>query len=179
MPEGDKKPHNGNAEQVSLDKRADILEAMFKHYYELAVDHLTKATSTSNILLIIVGAIITLIGYDKQVCDLIDAAAAIGVTIIAVFGFLWTRKQLERYRHFEYIAHLYQKQLAKIVEMQTELDYRQWAEDAAAKEFRSLFAKKLSIPLLWGALYVFIALIGLGLLVYSVLAPCPETTQIV
>jgi hypothetical protein len=100
MPEGDKKPHNGNAEQVSLDKRADILEAMFKHYYELAVDHLTKATSTSNILLIIVGAIITLIGYDKQVCDLIDAAAAIGVTIIAVFGFLWTRKQLERYRHF-------------------------------------------------------------------------------
>jgi hypothetical protein len=174
MTESDKKPHTGNAKHVSLDKSADILEAMFKQYFKLAMDHLTKATSTSNILLIIVGALITLVGFDKNVCGAVDAAAAIGVIIIAVFGGSWTWKQLERYHHWEHIAHKYQEELAKIVPMlKTERVYRPGAEEAAAKGFSTVFARTIQVRYLWVALYSLIAVFGLWLLYRSMMTPCP------
>ncbi len=50
------KPIEENAEYVSVNKRADILQATFEHHYKMAMDHHTKAATTSNILLVIVGA---------------------------------------------------------------------------------------------------------------------------
>ena len=53
----------------SLEKRAEILQASFEHYYKMAMDHHTKAATTSNLLLIIVGALIALVGHDNKLND--------------------------------------------------------------------------------------------------------------
>jgi hypothetical protein len=160
MPEGD---------FVSLEKSADILQATFKHYYEMAMDHLTKASTTSNILLIIVGAIITLVGFDQKVCGVVDLGGAIGVIVIALFGAAWTWKQFERYCHWEYIAYEYQKELTKMVPMlKTGRNYYDGAQKAAAKEFGDFFAKKIEVRYLWVFLHGIIAVIGVGLLAISI-----------
>ena len=172
MLEGNKKPQTGNTEYVTVDKRADILQATFEHYYEMAMDHLTKAATTSNILLIIVGAIITLVGFDQKVCGVVDLGGAISVIVIALFGAAWVWKQLERYCHWAYIAYEYQKELTKIVPMlKTGKDYYDDAQKAAVKDFGDFFAKKIEAGSLWVFLHGIIAVIGVGLLAISIICP--------
>jgi hypothetical protein len=174
MPEGDKTQQNENAGHVSLDKRADILQATFKHYYDMAMDHHTKAATTSHILLIIVAAIITLVGFDKEVCrGVVDIGSAIGVILIAFLGAMWAWKQHERYHYWEYIACKYQEKLIHMVPMlQPRRTYDRDAETSAAEDFYPFFAKKLKDRFLWPIAFVVIAVIGLGLLVVSILNPC-------
>jgi len=159
-----------NTAHASLDKSADILQATFKHYYEMAMDHHTKATTTSNILLVIVGAIIALVGFDGEVCGVVDAGGGVAVFVIGLFGAVWAWKQHERYHHWEYIAKEYQKELAEIVRMlKTGDEYKEGANEAAAKKFSNFFARKLSDRYLWVSLHVIVAVIGLGLLRVSLM----------
>ena len=97
--------HNGNCEYVNVDKRADILQGTFKHYFDMAMDHHTKATTTSNILIIIVGALIGLVGLDNTVGGGVDLVSGFAVCGIGIFGALWAWKQHERYHYWEYIAY--------------------------------------------------------------------------
>jgi hypothetical protein len=173
MSEGDEKQHNEDSGHVSLEKRADILQATFEHYYKMAMDHHTKAATTSHILLIIVAAIITLVGLDKDVCGGVDIVSAIGVTLIALLGAMWAWKQHERYFYWTYFAYKYQEKLTSIVPMlQPRRDYRYGAREAAAKTFSSFFARTLEDRFLWPIVHGVVAAIGLGLLVISISNPC-------
>jgi|SRR5215212_5285673 len=177
MLEDDKKQHNGNSGYVSPDKRADILQATFEHYYKMAMDHHTKAATTSNILLILVAAILTLVGLDKVVCrDVVDVGSAIGVIVIALLGAGWAWKQHERYQYWEYIAYQYQEELTNIVSgLHTGRYYYDAAQEDAAQKFRSFrsfFARKLKERYLWPIVFGVIAVIGLGLLAISWIKPC-------
>src|SRR5215207_3659614 len=114
MSEGGEQQRNrvGTGNVINLDKRADILQATFEHYYKMAMDHHAKAATTSNILLILVAAILTLVGLNKQVCyEPVDVGSAIGVIVIALLGAGWAWKQYERYQYWEYIARQYQEEL--------------------------------------------------------------------
>lgn len=94
------------------DKKLDVLVANFEHFYSMAMDHHTKAGTTSHILLVIVGAILVMVGYDSKIClDPIDVGSAILVICIGILGALWASKQMERYRYWEYIALEYQKEI--------------------------------------------------------------------
>jgi hypothetical protein len=100
---------------VSTDKRADILQGTFEHYYGMAMDHHTKAGTTTNILLGIVAAVLVLLGYDEKVCrDFVDIGATVAVIIIGLFGAAWVWKQIERYKYWAFIADRYQAQLIEI-----------------------------------------------------------------
>ena len=116
MNENDSKKVDENIEHVCVDKAADILQATFEHHYKMAMDHHTKAATTSNILLVIVGAILVLVGLDNEICRSgVDVVSTIAVILIGLFGAVWAWKQHERYHYWEFIALKYQKELKKIV----------------------------------------------------------------
>ena len=169
MSENDQRQHDGNPQSVNVEKRADILQATFKHYFDMAMDHHTKAATTSNILLIIVGAIIGLVGFDNKLGGVVDFVGGFAVFVIGLFGAAWAWKQHERYHYWEHIAYEYQKELTKIVPMlKTGEAYRDGAQAAAAKEFGPLFAKRILDRYLWVSLHGIVAVIGIGLMAGSV-----------
>ncbi|WP_420641969.1 hypothetical protein [Candidatus Leptofilum sp.] len=166
MPEDLKIDNNGRSIPVSIDATANILQASFKHYFEMAMDHHTKAATTSNFLLIIVGAIISFVGFDTAVGGTVDLVSGVAVFVIGLFGIVWTRKQFERYTYWQHIAHQYQKELAKMVpELITEDVYRIGAERAALEKYSSI--AKLHERWLWASLHGIIAVIGLGLMMLA------------
>ena len=159
--------------EFNLDKKADILQATFKHYFDMAMDHHTKAGTTSNILLIIVGAIITIIGFEET-RELADMGGGIGIFIVGFFGAIWVRKQHERYFYWQTIAYEYQKELAKIIpNFKTGEEYYAYADKEADKEgFR--FIRKVPDRYLWVFLHCIVAIIGLSVFILNlVVYKCP------
>lgn len=115
MREIDNGHNDARPPQVCTDKSADILRAMFEHYYKMAMDHHTKATTSSHMLLIVVGALMAFIGLDNKLCGTGDIWAAVLIAVIGVFGILWVVKQHERYFYWEGIANGCQEELTKMV----------------------------------------------------------------
>jgi hypothetical protein len=175
MNESDSKQVDKNTKHVCVDKKADILQATFEHYYGMAMDHHTKAATTSNILIVIVGAILVLVGFDKEICrSVVDVGSAIAVMLIGLFGAVWARKQHERYHYWEFIAIEYQKELKKIMpELETRHAYKNGAEAYAEEQFGHFFAKTLKDRYLWVILHVIVVVIGIVLLILSLLETCP------
>jgi hypothetical protein len=131
MSENAKMSDGGNTKQVGPDTRANILQATYQHYFGMAMDHHTKAATTSNFLLIIVGVLISFVSFDTVFGSTVALVCGLAVFVIGLFGVVWTRKQLERYYFWQHIAHQYQKDLAKIVpELTIEDVYRTSAENA-------------------------------------------------
>lgn len=99
------------------------------------MDHHTKVTTTSNFLLIIVGAIISFVTFDEVISGPAYLVSSGAVFVIGLFGMVWTRKQLERYTFWQHITRQYQKDLAEMVPgLTTEEIYRADAKAAASKE---------------------------------------------
>ena len=165
-----------DSKHVCVDKKADILQATFEHYYKMAMDHHTKAATTSNILLVIVGAILVLVGLDKEICrSVVDAGSAIAMMLIGLFGAVWAWKQHERYHYWEFIAIEYQKELKKIMpELETGQAYKNGAEAHAEKKFKRFFAKTLKDRYLWVILHFIVIAIGTALLILSLLVACSQ-----
>lgn len=165
MSEGEKKQDGENPEKIRPDTIASILQATFKHYFEMAMDHHTKAATTSNFLLIIVGAIISFVSLDARIGGTVDFVSGLAVFVIGLFGAAWARKQHERYYYWQHIAYEYQKELVKIVPgLRMGKDYDDSAKNAAAKEYGSLIATKIHERWLWFSLHLFVAVLGLGLM---------------
>lgn len=168
MPEDDQNQPNQTTGPVTRDKCADILQATFKHYFDMAMDHHTKAATTSNILLIVVGAIIGLVSLDNQIAGCVDFVGGLAVFVIGLFGAAWAWKQHERYHYWQHIAYAYQNELTKIVPgLKTREAYDDGAQEATARKFGSLFAKRILDRYLWVSLHGFVAVIGFGLMAVS------------
>lgn len=152
---------------ASIDTTANILQATYEHYFEMAMDHHTKAATTSNFLLIIVGVIISFASSSSGVRDPIDFVSGVAVFLIGLFGIVWTRKQFERYKFWQHIAHQYQRELSRILpELITEDVYRPGAKAAVAKNFRIL--SRIHELWLWSSLHSIVAIIGLGLMALAI-----------
>jgi hypothetical protein len=165
MSENMKMEDSERSNQVHPDARAQILQGMYKHYFEMAMDHHTKAATTSSFLLIIVGAIISFVRLDASIGGGLDLVSGLAVFVIGLFGAAWTWKQHERYYFWQHIAYEYQNELKKIVpELQTGEAYYGGAEDAAVEKYTSLFAKSIHERWLWVSLHGIVAAIGLGLM---------------
>jgi hypothetical protein len=169
--ESDRNQHTENSDKLHLDKRADILQAFCVHYYNMAMDHHTKAATTTNILLLVVAAIITVVGFDKQICGIVDLGGAIGVLLIGLFGVVWVWRQHDLYFFWEYIAEKYQGELKKIAPMfRTKQDYQGNMKKAIRKKARSVGAceqkrRVLSLDrVLWIFPHVIVAIGGVFLL---------------
>jgi hypothetical protein len=159
-------------EPVSIEKRADLLQASFEHYYGMAMSHHAKAGTTSNILLVIVGAIIAFIGFDSQLCGIVDLGGAVTVVVVGLFGGLWALKQHERYHYWRHIALEYQAGLRTIVpHFETEAAYAPRARNAARQQFSFFFATLLRDRHLWFLLHGIVVLIGIGLVAALLVAP--------
>ncbi len=154
-------------------ERASILQATFEHYYGMAMDHHTKAATTSNILLAIVGAILVLVGYDGEISrNPVDIGSSIAVIIIGAFGAIWVLKQHERYYFWEFTATQYQIELQEIMgkpKFKTGLEYEDDAKAYTEEEFGWFVAKFLRDRYLWAGLHVLVVLGGIGLLLTSFL----------
>jgi hypothetical protein len=169
MPENFKMQDDGKPEQVGLVTRANILQMTFKHYFEMAMDHHTKAATTSNFLLIIVGAIVSFASVDASIGSTVRFVSGLAVFVIGLFGAVWTWKQHERYYFWQHVAYQYQNELKKIVpEFKTGNEYYDDAKDAAAKIYKPFFAKFIHERWLWASLHGMVAAIGLGLMVLAV-----------
>ena len=162
---------------VSVDEEAEVLQANFEQYYRMAIDHHTKAGTTSHILLVIVGAILVLIGYDEDICcSRIDVASSILVMLIGAFGVVWAGKQMERYRYWEYIALEYQEKMEKIIpDFKGRRHFKARAKDASSKVFPKPFGsffKWIEDRYLWVVLHLFIVITGAVLLYVALTSIC-------
>lgn len=63
-----------------------VLHATFQNYFNMAMNHNAKAATTTNILLVVVGAIIAIIGHDNEIKGIVDSGGAIAVCVIGIFG---------------------------------------------------------------------------------------------
>jgi hypothetical protein len=176
MSQGDGKQVEAKTDRVKVnpEKRADILQATFEHYYGIANDHLGMAATTSNILLVIIGAILVLVGVDREVCGSpVDVGSAIAVILIGLFGALWTWKQHQKYYFWKHTADNYQRELTEIVPGLKQGDeYEKDAIKKSGEEFRPWFAEKLYVRHLWVGLHLIVVFTGIGLLLFSLLTEC-------
>ena len=172
MPRSRNEKQARSPEYVTVDKSADILQATFKHYFDMAMDHHTKAGTTSSMLLIIVGAIIGFVGFDNIVGGMVDFVSGFALLIIGSFGAVWAWKQHERYHHWEHIAYAYQKELTRIMpELKTAEAggaYDLAAQDHSLELFPRFIARKVKDRYLWVWLHIFVVAIGIVLMVVSV-----------
>ncbi len=169
MSENVTREDNGRSTPASIDTTANILQATYKHYFEIAIDHHTKAATTSNFLLIIVGVMISFVSFDTAVGGTVDLVSGAVVFGTGLFGIVWTRKQFERYKFWQHIAHQYQRDLAEMVpELNTENVYRPMAKASTEKDFKVL--TRIHELWLWGSLHGIVAAIGLGLMVLAALS---------
>jgi uncharacterized membrane protein YiaA len=169
MPEGEEQQDCKRPEQVSLDTRASIFQETFKHYFEMAMDHHTKAATTSNFLLIIVGAVIGLISLDDKISGVMDFISGLAVFVIGLFGALWTWKQHERYYFWQHIAYEYQKKLKEIVPgLKTGEEHYQIARAVATKRYGTLFTKNIHERWLWVSLHGIVTIFGLWLMALAI-----------
>jgi len=169
MTSGDRKSSEASTtEHVSIEKSADILQATFQHYFNMAMDHNAKAATTTNILLVVVGAIIAVIGHDNEIKGMVDSGGAIAVCVVGIFGVVWVRKQQERYHFWQSIALQYQEELIKIVPLLKSRDaYEKHAENVAAEEVGPILARRIYERHLWVTLHVIVVILGLGLCLIS------------
>lgn len=159
-------------EHVNIEKSADILQATFQHYFNMAMDHNAKAATTTNILLVVVGAIIAIIGHDNEIKGIVDSGGAIAVCVIGIFGVAWVRKQQERYHYWQSIALQYQAELTQIVPLLKTRDaYEDEAVKTAEKEIGKILARRIFERHLWVTLHIIVLVIGLGLLLVSLFQP--------
>ncbi len=157
-------------EHVSIERSADILQATFQHYFNMAMDHNAKAATTSNILLVVVGAIIAIVARDNEIKGFADSGGAIAVCVIGIFGVVWVRKQQERYHYWQSIALQYQEELIKIVPLLKARDaYEKCAESVAAEEVGPILARRIYERHLWVTLHVIVVILGVGLFLNSMI----------
>lgn len=155
-------------EYVTIEKSADIIQATFQHYFNMAMDHNAKAATTTNILLVVVGAIIAIIGRDDKIKGFVDSGGAIAVCVIGIFGVVWVRKQQERYHYWQSIALQYQEELTKIVPLLKPRDaYEKHAENVAAEEVGPILARRIYERHLWVTLHIIVAILGARLFLIS------------
>ena len=161
-----------NSELVGPETRASILQATFTHYFHMAMDHHTKAGTTSNFLLIIVGAIISFITLGQNISYTEYLISGLALVVIGLFGAAWTWKQHERYYFWQHVAYEYQAELKKIVPgLKMGCEYYDAAKCCAAKKYTTFFAKTVHERWLWVSLHGVIAVIGFGLLMLAVVNP--------
>ena len=157
-------------EGVSLNKTADILQATFKHYFEMAMDHHTKATTASNIMLILVAAIITILTRARG--ETYAAYAIFGsiICLIGIFDMAWVWKQHERYHYWEKIAYGYQEELRTIVPLLKPIwYYKKAAEANSAAMFGTLFVFRDRYLHLF--LHLIVLIIGIMMVILPRLIP--------
>jgi hypothetical protein len=162
------KPQDGGVpEQVGPDTKASILQATFQHYFGMAMDHHTKAGTTSNVLLIIVAAISSFVGLEG-IGGTADIVGGLVVLVIGLFGAVWSWKQHERYYFWQHVAQEYQAELTEIVPgLKMGCEYYEAAQCVATEKYTAIFARKVHERWLWVSLHGIVAAIGLGLIVLA------------
>jgi len=168
MTKTNKENQDQHADFLSLDKKADILQASFEHYYKMAMDHHTKAGTTSNLLLIIVGALVAVVGHDGQLDTMVDFIGGIGISIVGLFGAVWVLKQHERYYFWQLIAKEYHKNLAAVVP--DFITGEKYDDDYARKESKCAFgwiAEKYWDRRLWIIFHCMVTFLGIFIAIYT------------
>ena len=146
--------------------QAETLRAMFKHYADVGLDHQRQSATTSNILLLIAGAILTLIGIDSRLDGLGDVMGAVGVAIIGGFGMIWSWKQHATYKYWTNIAQVYKRELFTLVPGPGQVsELSDDADSETAKEYGAFAVYNLRIRYLWVALHGLVMVLGIVLAV--------------
>lgn len=170
-----KKNDTGKSDVLKGFKASDkvsLLQANFEQYYRMAMDHYTKAGTTSQILLGIAGAVIVVVGYDKSITsDSVDKASAWLIMLIGLFGAVWAGRQMQRYRYWQAIALAYHKEIQGIwPDFKTKDEYSSVAFDESVTTFPGIlgcFFARVKDRYLWVILHVFIFIIGFVLLIMA------------
>lgn len=160
------------SDNFSREKKAEILQSTFEHYYKMAMDHHTKAATTSNILIVIVGALLVIVGLDKRICHSPeDIGSAVTLMLIGFIGAAWALKQHERYLYWECYANFYQNDLKNFMsEFKTKEDYKCKAKRYINGKGRIMaFFTKRKDGYLWVLLHIIVILMGVSLLIYPFL----------
>lgn len=141
----------------------DLFLALYKEYVTLALHHQGQASTTANIILILAGAIITLLTFDDKLQGGIDMIGGATLVILGLFGTLWSSKHHERYDHFAGLAEGYRRELAEAVPTLKEV-HRTALEESSRQ---AGLISRTRVRHLWAVLNLLIAGLGIVIIMFS------------
>jgi len=148
-------------EEVAENK--DLFLALYKQYVTLALHHQGQASTTANIILVLAGAIITLLTFDDELQGGIDRIGGGTLVILGLFGTLWSLKHHERYDYFAGLAEGYRRELAEAVPILKAVHRAALTESSRQTGLIS----KSRVRHLWAVLNLLIAGLGIVIIIFS------------
>ena len=146
----------------------DALFGMFKQYMDHALHHQQQRSTIANIVIILSGAIIGLVTFDKVICGP-DLVAGIFVAGLGLFGLAWSIKQHERYSYYLNRARRYRDALAVACSIDM-AGMNKAADEKTAKKYGLLY--RVRVWPFWSFLYVLVIAVGVLITVYAWQTPC-------
>src|SRR4030067_2440724 len=101
------------AAREEISDKVNILLALYKHNAEMGRHHQMLRERTTNIIILLIGAIIGFILYDKRI-DNFDLYPSLFMSFLGFFGAIWCRKYHERYAWYMHMGSAYRDELSEL-----------------------------------------------------------------
>ena len=151
-----------NREEIS--EQVDILLALYKHNAELGRHHQLLRERTTNIIIVLIGALIGFILYDKKV-DNFDIYPSLFISFLGFFGAIWCRKYHERYAWYMHRGSVYRDKLDELFPDLKIIELKDKADKETAENYKII--TKIKLTNLWVTAHLIIGCLGLWLSIIS------------
>lgn len=149
-----------------LSEQVDILLALYDHNASMGRHHQLLRERTTNIVLVLIGALIGFILYDKQV-DSSDIYPSLLVASLGLFGAIWCRKYHERYAWYMHRGSEYRDKLDELFPDLGIVKLKEKADQETKTTYKVM--TKIKLTNLWVTAHLMIGCFGLWLAFMSVM----------
>ena len=155
------------------DALREMLWNMFEEHCTQARHHEDQRSTVASALVAIAGVITGIVTFDQRI-TLSDLPLTLMLTVIGVFGALFSAKHYERYNLHLERARTHRAALNELLLGKPLIRLKEEADAANAAEFPII--GKLRLKWFWYWIYVPISLLGLTLTIIAIIAPTPPDT---
>jgi hypothetical protein len=156
------------AEVGDVDAWRNALWMVYKDNHEYVRHHEVQRSTVATLIVTVAGAALAVATFDQSLSP-IDAPLLAVVTVLGLFGRLFSRKQFERTRMHIERADALLREIAGTMGGQYIVDITERADQEHRQKFANLYV--VPVNRLWAWFYGFIAVLGGLLLILALLAP--------
>ena len=152
------------AAREEISDKVNILLALYKHNAEMGRHHQMLRERTTNIIILLIGAIIGFILYDKRI-DNFDLYPSLFMSFLGFFGAIWCRKYHERYAWYMHRGSAYRDELSELFPDLRIIELKDKADKETTENYKII--NKMKLTSLWVAAHLIIGFLGLWLALIS------------
>ena len=143
-------------------KAVDIVRGLYQEHSKFRLHHEQQRSTATGLILTLAGVSIGFITFDDQI-SLADWPLALLVLLLGLLGFVFSRKQYERFKYHDHKCETY---ITKLEELVPESDIANTNEIALAAHRQAYPANRIPsrLNVFWSLIHLIVALFGTGLL---------------